>query len=296
MHSYVAYDLCIHSALPLPELLAGEGAADVTIRLGEVDRSSSEATPLRTCFRATAEEAGLFWEEAGAFLVRGGNEIVIDPAPGVEGHTLRLFLLGPALGLLLHQRGFLILHASAVAIEGQAVAFLGGPGWGKSTTAAALHARGHSLVVDDVLAVETGDLAPPIVFPGFPQLKLWPEAAASLGDIPEKMPRLHPRLEKRARRDARDFPQSPLPLRRVYVLAEGPRQEIEPIERGEAFVELVRHSYLVRLLQATGAAPLHFRQCERLVKTVPIRRLRTHRSLAELPALARMVEEEIAGA
>ena len=56
--------------------------------------------------------------------------------------------------MLLQQRGYLVLHASAVAAGGTAVAFLGHAGWGKSTTAAALYAQGYGLVTDDVLAVE----------------------------------------------------------------------------------------------------------------------------------------------
>src|SRR5205085_11497996 len=91
--------------------------------------------------------------DAGAFLMRAGREIVVDPAEGVSGDVLRLYLLGPVLALALHQRGWLMLHASAVAMGQQAVAFLGGSGWGKSTMAGVLHQRGHALVADDFVAV-----------------------------------------------------------------------------------------------------------------------------------------------
>lgn len=292
MYSYTAYGLGIHSVLAFPELMAADASPDVTVRLGTVERTSTEVAHPTSCFRATAEEVGLFYEQVGTFRVQRGCQIVVDPVPGVEERVLRLFILGPALALLLHQRGFLILHASAVALGEAAVAFLGGPGWGKSTTAAAMHERGHGIVADDVLAVQVGEAGTPIVFPGFPQLKLWPEAAASLGEIPEMMPRLHPWLEKRARRDARGFPQVSLPLERIYVLAEGTCQEIEAVEPQEAFVEVVRHSYVARLLEATGARTVHLNQCAALVRQVTIRRLKTHRSLADLPDLARMVEED----
>ncbi len=295
VYSYIAYGLGIHSTLPLPELVAADRVADVTIRLGRIDPSPSEQSGLGSCLRATAREVLFFWEEVGLFQVWDGREIVVDPAPGVEERILRLFILGPALGLLLHQRGLLILHASAVQVGGAAVAFLGGPGWGKSTTAAAMHTRGHAIVADDVLAIELADVNHPVVHPGFPQLKLWPEAAATLGDAPEALPRLHPRLEKRARRDARGFPQIALLLERIYVLAEGTHQEIEPLRPAEAFVELVRHSYVARLLKATGAASLHFDQCGVLANAVPVRRLQTPRSLALLPDLARIIERDLAG-
>src|SRR3989454_2089338 len=54
------------------------------------------------------------------FRSREGREIVVEPAPGVDAGTLRLFLLGPVRAVLLHQRGFLVLHASAVVLDGGA--------------------------------------------------------------------------------------------------------------------------------------------------------------------------------
>jgi hypothetical protein len=290
--SYLAYGLGIQSALSLPELVPGK-AGDVVIRLGKVDRLPPEAISAGVYSEATTREVYLFWEEVGAFLVRRGHEIIVEPAPGIEERALRLMVLGPALGVLLHQRGRLVLHASAVAIDGGAVAFLGGPGWGKSTTAAALHAQGHGIVADDVTAVRL-DTDCPTVSPGFPQLKLWPEAAiSSLGDDLQTLPRLHPELDKRARHVARAFPSATLPLRRIYVLAEGESQGIEPLQSQEALVELIRHSYVSALLQAAKASS-HFLQCSSVVETVPIRCLRRPRSLPDLPVLARLVEEDLA--
>ncbi len=290
----VAYGLGIRSALPLPEFVASAAAADVDVRLGRVKRFPSETTAAGSYFRATAEEAYLFWENVGAFLVLEGREIIADPVPGVEDRVLRLFILGPALGVLLHQRGLLVLHASAVELNGGAVAFLGGAGWGKSTLAAALYARGHGVMSDDVTAVEL-DGPRPTALPGFPQLKLWPEAAAALGVSPATLARLHPQLEKRAYDASRGFPEAPLPLSRIYVLAEGMSQEVEPIRPQEALLELVRHSYGIRMLQAVRPSS-HFRQCAALASTVPVCRLKVRCSLASLPDLARFVEDDLSHA
>jgi hypothetical protein len=291
LFSHFAYGLNIYSALLLPELAPGKGAADVHIRLGNVARSPSEAAA--GCFRAPTGEMIFFWEGVGTFLVRGGCEIVVDPAPEVDERVLRPFILGAVLAMLLHQRGRLVLHASAVAVDGAAVAFLGASGWGKSTMAAALHARGHRVVADDMVAVQEG-AGCPAVFPGFPQLKLWPEAAISLGDDVKRLPRLHPLLDKRIRRVTDGFSQNPLPLRQIYVLAEGKTQEVEPLRLQEALIELVRHSYLINLLRPLGEASSHFLQCASLAKNVSIYRLKRPHSLRGLSDLARMVEEDLA--
>ena len=60
------------------------------------------------------------------------------------------------------------------------MAFAGDSGGGKSTTAAALHARGLDLVTDDLLVLDPDAAGGVVVYPGFPVLRLWPEAAAAV--------------------------------------------------------------------------------------------------------------------
>ena len=233
--------------------------------------------------------------EAGTFYVRGGLEISVEPAPDADEDLLRLFVLGPALALLLYQRGLLVLHASAVSVAGYGAAFLGYPGQGKSTTAAALYARGHNLVADDAVAVQ---LDPdhggrPILWPGFPQVKLWPEASASLGVPPAELHSLHRTYVKQALRLNRNFSVDPLPLGRLYVLAEGEVRGVERLPPQEAVIELVRHSFATRLLSSRPGGA-HFSRCAALAKSMPVHRLSRPRDLEELSLLAALVERDLA--
>src|SRR2546421_132869 len=115
------------------ELAKGEKRVYITPQL-IVHGTVEEITALQNkTYGASDDGACRYLGGVGAFLVRGGREIVVDPAPGVEARVLRLSILGPAFGLLLHQRGRFVLHASAVASGGGVLAFAGGSGWGKST-------------------------------------------------------------------------------------------------------------------------------------------------------------------
>lgn len=292
MYSYSVCGLGIRSAVLLPELVETNVEADVVIQLGKVDTVPADASYNEVSFFANRDEVCLFWKGIGAFLIRGGNEIIVDPDPKVGQQVLRLFLLGRVLGTLLHQRGLLVLHASAVATNGSAIAFMGGKGWGKSTLAGAMYEEGHSIVADDVVAIRVDSSGIASVFPGFPQLKLWPEAAAFLGHRVDALPRLHPEFEKRARATARGFSAAPLPLKAIYVLDEGDRLEVTTLGPMEAFLELVRHSYAAKLLEATGTAEQHFRHCDELVRSVAIHRLKRTSSLTELPDVAKFLREE----
>ena len=130
-----------------------------------------------------------------------------------------------------------------------------------------------------------------MVAPGFPRLKLWPDSAVALGCDPKAMPQLHPKLEKRARSVNRGFPSAPLPLKQIYVLAEGSALGIERLQPQEALVELIRHTYGIRLLQNTRP-PSHLQQYAAVVNAVPVCRLTVPRNLSLLPDLARLVEED----
>lgn len=302
--SYLAYGLGIRSVLPLPELVAAETEvevteADVTIRLGRIDRLPLESSlsASESYFRATTQGMYIFSEAIGAFLIQEGREIVVDPTPGVEERMLRLYLLGPALATLLQQRGLLVLHASAVAVNGSAVAFLGWPGGGKSTTAAALHTRGHAIISDDVTAIQLEPKASigPAVLPGFPQLRLWSETAATLGYDVKLLPKINANFDKHELRLKNGFSKTPLPIKCVYVIAEGQAgqaHEIQRLEPREALVELIRHSYCARMLQETAPSD-HLRQCASLANQITVSRLQRQRSLAALSDLASLIEENI---
>jgi len=299
MYTYVAYGLGIRSVLPLPELIAvAEAETDVVIRLGKVGRPRPETDHTSGYYHMIAAEAYFFWRGVGAFLVRSGKEITIEPTPGVEEQEIRIALLGMVLAAALQQRGFLALHASAVAMNGDAVAFLGSKGSGKSTMAAALYARGHGLVADDLVVLDVSGTGRPIVHPGFPQLKLFPKAAAaSLGDDPEALPRLTPGYEKRARRAPDRFSLRPVPLKRMYMLGKGSAPEIAPMQVHEVIATLIGQSYVARVFKQTlkgEAASSHFRQCANLANRVPLHSLKRPASLAALPEIAHMVEEDLA--
>jgi hypothetical protein len=284
LHCYTAYGLGIRSSLPLPELVAEPRKPDAVFRFGKVNGADLETLDEVRSFKATADEAYYYLDGVGKFRVCGGREVIIDPSSSADERTVRLCLLGPIVALLLHQRGQFILHASAIDLGGKAVTFLGGQGWGKSTLAAALYARGHGILADDVTAIHL-DSVGPMVIPGYPQLKLWPNSIVALGHAPEALPVVHPDFTKRALRVNSGFADAPSPLERIYVIAPGQHVEIESLSRQDALIELIRHSYAARfgkqLLQATGMAE-HFKNCARLAQNVSVFRFRRPASLLML--------------
>ncbi len=217
---------------------------------------------------------------------------MIDAEPEADEDLIRTFVLGPAMGALMHQRGLLVLHASAVAMGGVAALFLGDSEWGKSTTAAACYQAGHALVADDTTAVDlTG--AVPTAIPAIPRIKLWPESLRALSLDPDRYERVHAELDKRQLPAPRGFPGAPVPIGAIYILGEGAEVGVEPHTGHEAVIDVVRHSYAVDLLQATGSQGRHFLQCTDLVQRLPSRRLTTGGSLDRLAQLPEAVAADL---
>jgi hypothetical protein len=297
MYWYAAFGLCIRSDLELPELISRAcGTPDITIRLSPVNPDPL-LDPVENCVYATERDVCLQWDQVGAFQVLDGREILVQPDPNAEDRLVRWVLLGAVVAVLLHQRGLFVLHASAVAVEGEAAVFIGAKGQGKSTTAAMLCDRGHQLLSDDVVALMPNVSGVPVLLPGYPELKLWPDAVASiLRRDPLELPRAAALTDKRQWRLDEQFSLEPTPVRAFFALDSGDELCIDPVQRGTSMLELIAHSYVARfgqrVLQGPSAAA-HLRACLELSRHVPMFTIRRPDGLRLAPRLAEIVERHM---
>lgn len=295
-HRYTAYDLTIRSAFELPELPAiegDEGDADVEFSRGEVDPvpDSVEAFGGRRV-AATAEACRLTYDSVGSFLVEAGERVVCDPLSEetTERDAFRRLLENEMLGLLLYQRDHLVLHASAVSVDGRAAVFLGPRGAGKSTTAAAFRTSGHPMLEDDVVGIRFTDGVPTVV-PGVPQLRLKPDAAAALGVTETSTPAPDSWYEKRYLQ-VDEIP-DPTPLGRCYLLRDGDRIALEELSGRDGVLELISRTHARGLLSETDRSPAHFDHCSRVAEAAPFRVLKRPRDHELLPSLVEAVVDDM---
>jgi hypothetical protein len=225
-------------------------------------------------------------------MIEDGRRIVITPAPKADEEALRLFVVGAGFGVLLHQRGLLVLHGSGVVIEERVVGFLGAKGWGKSTTAMALRSRGHAVISDELLVIRFRGENQALVMPGSSPIKLWSDALLSVGGDPAAAIPVRPGLKKYFVGDPGMIDRE-LPLRSLYLLHGGDALSMRPVSSTEAFFGVVPHVYVCRFgtgfLHSTGAART-FMQLNSLLKRISVMRLQRQRDLNQLPAIAKLVE------
>ena len=232
-----------------------------------------------------------------------GTVIVID-APGknvwatwpgsATVEDTATYLLGPALGFVLRLRGIMSLHASAIAIDGRALAFVGPSGSGKSTMAAAFACLGRAVMTDDVLALvenEAGFEAQP----AYPRVRLWPQSVEGLFGSENTLPRITPGWDKRfLHLDGQRFrfQHEAVPLAAIYFLdecsADSQQPCIEPVGRQDGLMSLVANTSANYLLDKPKRAA-EFEALGRLLESVPLRRLKLNDDFNELPLACELV-------
>ena len=283
-YSYIAYGLNIGSTIKIPDLVDGNLESDVKVRFGDLTDQFLDCT-IKTpvietpgCRVRVSEHAMSFdWPKIGKFLIVNGDEVVVEPASEAIEDDLVPFLTGPVMIALLHQRGYLVLHGSSVMINGATVAFLGQKGHGKSTLAATMSVRGHSLLSDDVVPIYFSD-GKPHTIPGYPRIKLNPDSVNAIGSDPDSLPLIHRLIEKHSFTTPQFRSGEPVELSAVYFLDLSDKIEIQSIKQTQGFVELVANTHANHHLKRLNSQEKHFGICQQLVLSVPVFRLaRPHR-------------------
>jgi hypothetical protein len=266
-YTYHIFGLNIVSALPLPASLAlhlqADNAPDVVIEYGETPAALANHGIRGVRYQAAPGEFLLWVDNVARFYVRDGSRITILPEAGAGADDILVFLMGSAMGALLHQRSILVLHGSAITVKEKSVVFCGPSGIGKSTLAAGFHQRGYPFLADDLCAIAIFEGSPAVI-PGFPRLKLWADTLKKLDSCKDRLQsvRWGAALEKYFLPvDACQH--APVPLQAVFILESTNTEKlsITQLSGTEKIDPLIENTYRMRFLQGLGGKKEHFKQC-----------------------------------
>lgn len=261
---YRVFGLAIESELALPDLEPIDPVApDVRVRLGSPSEIADEKPG------AFLLEVG----EAATFRIDGGREIVVVPAAGADERNIRLFLLGSAIGILLHQRGLLALHAAAVEIDGRAIALMGHSGAGKSTLAAWFHDHRYPVISDDIAAIRLDRDGAPLVTAGLRRMRLWDDAMAASGRDSAAFDRSFVGDEDYAKFDVPfdgGAQGRERPLAAIYLLGWGEAPGFAAISGVAALEALYANTYRGGYVGVVGGSDRHWDGCRMLLDRVPL--------------------------
>jgi len=266
VHRYRIAGLTVSSDVEMPGLYADASPAeapDVVIETASVPERLEDPISAGPTWAMCADRFLLRVPGVARFLLTGGRAIGYQPEPAAEPGDVVTFLIGTVFGILLHQRGLVVLHASGVELNGRAALFLGSSGAGKSTLAAALVQRGYPLVTDDFCVVSLGTDGRPMINPDGRLPKLWAQAITRL-DLGDRQGRpVRGRLAKfYIEQTTAPAQAEPLPAGPVYALREARGAHRPGIERPnvvDAALLLRQNAYRPRLIAKMDQGPLYFR-------------------------------------
>jgi len=309
MPTYNLWDLVISSSTPLLELLTTESRhPDLTFTLDGAESHDGIVWFHNYC-QPGAQPWLLFGRHAKGYLLRfpgladfsiatEERAIRCHAQEGVPLDAIRHLLLDQVVPMILGWQGRLVLHGSAVLTGYGAIAFVGEPSRGKSTLASSFAEKGFPSLTDDCLLLKEANRRVAVV-PSYPGLRLWPETAralfgqsTSLGEVG------HSRKVRLDRRLGLSFCTETVPLRRIYLLASSQETagiaaaEIRPVRPREAFLELIRYTFL---LDVNDRLELRheFEGLSRVTGLALTYRLAFRRDLALLPAVHRAILENL---
>lgn len=293
---HCAYGLIWQMPLPCPELRPASPASapDVVVRWGHVPPPPSSALAAGPLRQVTPGEARFGLPGVAQLLVRGGSEILIERQPAADDEMVRLLLLGAGVALLLHQRGLLPLHASAVVTPAGAVLFMGHSGAGKSTLLNEFLHRGYPMLAEDLAAVRLDAAGRAWVEPGVQTTKLWADSAAALGQSTAGLPRVRPELEKFVLPVTAALVDAPARLAAIYVLASHNQPHIHLEERRDArkFNALLDHTWQKLVVKRMGLHAAHFQRAIAVANQARIVRVQRPDDGFRLKELADAVEAD----
>jgi hypothetical protein len=232
----------------------------------------------------------------GRFLLRAGQEILMDMAPTSNLVEVRAYLLGAIFGALCHQRGITPLHAAAIDLANGRVAFVGASGAGKSTLIAALARRGHEVISDDECFLELSDHGNVRTWPGIAGIRLWEDATVALGFEDPGLEQGTPKYKKKYSIPIHPrTPTQPRPLFGVYQLhrATNCMSEITRLRGADAIEVLLQNVYPPGVSDRLGYQSHVFSVCTAVARNVPVFRLSRPWDFAALGEVCDMLENHL---
>ena len=289
-YHYITHGLHIVSELACPDLkLIRDDLSepDIVIRFGEVPDRLVDCIYDDGFSQIKPGTYLLTLDGIAKFLVSDGRDIIIQPAVGCTYEVIRLYLFSQGFGALLHQRGQLSLHASAVYTKQGAVLFMGKSGSGKSTLVAGLLKRGYQVLADDLCTIRFAVDQIPRVLPGFAQIRLWKDTIERLGYDIYTLRKVWHKEDKYTLTLPNELTDRIIPLHTIYLLNPAETEEvlIEALGPGEKLRSLLDNVFKAEYVKGLGVQETVFTQISKVLRYSRLKsvtRPRNHFSMGQL--------------
>lgn len=275
-YRYFVFGLEVISEIEFPELIqsSSNSTPDLTIEYGKTPEKLDNITKAGVSYEVSKGKLLIYLDHIGRFYVSDGNKIIVEPKGHSDIKSLRVILLGSCMGAILPQRDVLALHASAIMHNGQAVLFSGSSGAGKSTTANAFRSSGNKMLTDDICPIKLQG-GRYLAIPGFPFSKMWEDGLEQLNINYKNLGLVRDENSKRMLPFQKDFQNSPIEIKAIYILKTHNKKNIElhDIEDALRFKIIKNMTYRSYLINSLGLQAKQFFLISQVVNSVRLKLL-----------------------
>jgi len=275
MFKYWGFGLNIEAEIEFPELLPTDFTmADVTVALGDTPgQLEGKGIIIKPLSSISSNEYLLNVKGICKYYAGFGKTIIVEPVPGTELESVRLFLLGTVMAAILYQKGLIPLHASAIVKDGKLILFAGNSGAGKSTLLASLATKGYTVFTDDICVVSRGARGISGTA-SYPMLKLWEDAITQLeNEAFTKDFKVRPKLPKYGQFFYDAFSKETLPIDKIFILAPNNNAaeiKIRKLPPLQAFKDLEKQAYKYNLIANTQLRTVLFTLLSQVTAGIPV--------------------------
>lgn len=293
-YRYTVFELIVESELEIPELpSSNELKSDVHIYFSNLQAMKHEIASDQF-YRLEEERFILDVPKVARYQVSSGKRIDVDPENGAAIESVKLFLLGSCMGVLLHQRSILPMHGSVITDGKTGILLTGHSGAGKSTTAHHFLAKGYRLITDDVAATRFTDTEA-IVAPAYGHQKLWEDVLQSSNIEYKRVNREVDGRTKYTVNREQQFLDSSVPLRLIVELipAEVEHLKDETVTGIEKIRTLMSHMYRNVYFKELKQEATQFQMATELARRVKVIRIYRPHGMATQEAIIALITKEI---
>ena len=194
---------------------------------------------------------------------------------------------------LLQYQNYLVLHGSAVLINGHAVVFSGQSGAGKSTLASALLKQGYPFITDDLVVIKQNTQGQYGIIPGPTYSKLWEDALSHLDHDREHAKPVNFKTNKFSIPVPHPCHLAFIPIAAFYELSVNANAITfthEQLTGMQSLQTLMQNAYRYFMLKPLGKLQHFLNDCSQLAQHISVNKIIRRPDLSELSLLTQHIQ------
>lgn len=278
IHTYLVYGLVVQSEIELPELLEiyneeDQNKNDVAIICEVMPQDIRKELDEGKDYCFQKDKIWFYIKNTAVYYIKNINCIQVEVLQEADEQSVKTFLLGSALGMLLIMRKTIAIHGGAVVIGGESIIVTGESGAGKSTLTAALREKGYKFLADDVSALGEDENSNIMVMPGYPQQKLCKDAVEKFNYANDSsIKKIDEGRDKYSIKIRDNFGHNAVKLKAIYELStediDGVR--VRQVRGKEKLTIIFNNIFRFELIKYIGMNPAYFKKCARLAQNIQV--------------------------